>query len=243
MQIPLIGKDGSPSRVGTVRFHLGDWRRAWWLWPEECALITDPPFGIGYRSHHHTGWSGKRAGAVRSLATHVSGDESTRERDEAMDQPWTVAAAWGPGRLDVTPPWGEPLAVLVHDKGDGVGMGDLSIPWKPNFETIAVYGRGWSGKRTSSVLRGRVLSFGAASASNGRSHPNQKPLEVCAELVGKAPAELVVVDPFAGSGQIPLAAALMGRDAYAAEINEDHYAASVALLRANGVRVIEGPGR
>ncbi len=50
--------------------------------------------------------------------------------------------------------------MLIWDKGEGVGMGDLSFPWRPNYETIAIYGDGWTGKRTTSVLQGRVLAFG-----------------------------------------------------------------------------------
>jgi hypothetical protein len=135
----------------------------------------------------------------------------------------------------------EPRAILVHDKGEGVGMGDLSFPWKPNFETIAIYGPNWSGKRTTSVIEGRVVAFGRGSASNGRIHPTEKPLTICAELVSKAPLDLDIVDPFAGSFSIPLAAALLGRDCYAAEVDPDHYARGVARLRASGVTVLECP--
>jgi site-specific DNA-methyltransferase (adenine-specific) len=242
MQVPLLDRTGAPARVGTVRAHLGDWRSAWWLWPEGCVLITDPPFGQNYRSGHtNEGWAGKRDGVERSLATSVAGDADTRERDEALDQPWLAAAVWGPRRLDKIPPWGDPIEVLVHDK-KGVGMGDLSIPWKPSWETIAIYGEGWAGKRTEGVLQGAVVPFGRGSASNGRIHPNEKPLNVCAELVMKSPAclEVPIVDPFAGSFSIPLAAAMLGLDVYASEIDERHYTRGVARLRSNGVNVIEG---
>lgn len=265
---------------GTIYAHHGDWRRAWWLWPEHCALVMDPPFGQRYKSSHtNEGWGGKREGVERTLATHVVGDETTCERDEAMDQPWSVAAVWGPRRLDRIPPWGSeaqllapllarlraagndaaadaieadarrmyperipPREILCHDK-KGVGMGDLSLPWKPSWETIAIYGDGWVGRRTDGVLRGAVVPFSSSSASNGRIHPNQKPLAVCAEIVGKLPkdGEIVVVDPFFGSGSIPIAAALLGFDVYCAEIDDAHYTDGVARMRGEGLTVAEGP--
>ena len=240
MQIPLLDGDGSPSKLGVVRMHLGDWRESWWSWPAGASLITDPPYGISYWSNWSTGHDRtKNDPALRGLARDVEGDETTEERDDVLVQPWTVAAIWGPGRLDRIKPWGDPHSVLIHDKG-GLGMGDLGIPWKPSYETIAIYGKGWAGKRTSSVLRGSVVPFGE-SASNGRKHPNQKPLTICAELVGKAPAGSPIVDPFAGSGQVLLAAALLGVDAFGAEIDPEHYSSTVALLRAHGITVLEGP--
>ena len=242
MQIPLLAMDGSRAELGTVRMHMGDWRDAWWSWPSSAALITDPPYGISYRSNWSVGADRSKPAApeLRSIARDVVGDETTEERDAALEQSWVVAAVWGPGRLDRIKPWGDPHSVLVHDKGVGVGMGDLGIPWKPNYETIAIYGKGWAGKRTSSVLRGSVVSFGE-SASNGRRHPNQKPLTICAELVGKAPAGSPIVDPFAGSGQVLLAATLLGVDAFGAEIDPEHYSSTVAVLRAHGITVLEGP--
>jgi hypothetical protein len=219
------------------------------LWPKRCALITDPPYGISYRSGMvGRGFKGrKRAGVERTLAVEVAGDEDTSERDAAMAMAWSVAAVWGPRKLWKTPPWMrldelgnviiEPREVLAHDK-KGVGMGDLSLPWKPSWETIAIYGDGWVGKRTDGVVRGAVVPFGAGSASNGRTHPNQKPLSVCAELIDKAPPGLPVVDPFAGSGAILLAAALLGRDAYGAEIADEHFESCASWLVANGVRVV-----
>lgn len=228
------------TRSATVFAHLGDWRSAWWSWPTRCVLITDPPFGQKYKSgHSNEGFNGKREGVERTLATAVAGDDTTAERDAAMVQPWLAAAVWGPRRLDRIPPWGDPVEVLAHDK-KGVGMGDLSIPWKPSWESIAIYGSGWSGKRTDGVLRGAVVPFGRGSASNGRIHPNQKALSVCAELVRKSPVGLPIVDPFAGSFSIPLAAALCGRDCYCAELDPVHYADGVARMRADGINVVEG---
>jgi hypothetical protein len=117
-----------------------------------------------------------------------------------------------------------------------VGMGDLAFPWRPNTETIAIYGVGWSGKRTSSVLRGTVLAFGKGSVSNGRQHPHEKPLAVMAELIGKAPPGRGIIDSHAGSGTTLIAAALLGRDVWGAEIDPQYRDVILGRLAANGIR-------
>ncbi len=127
------------------------------------------------------------------------------------DRPALVFGSWRRPRPAAT------RAVLVWDKGDGVGMGDLSIPWKPNWEEVYVLGSGFSGPRTSGVLRGhRVASW---SSGGRRLHPNEKPVSLLHELIGKCPPGLVL-DPFAGSGSTLVAARNLGRAAVGVELDE-----------------------
>jgi hypothetical protein len=247
MQEALFTDVGALPVRDRVFLHFGDWRGVAHRWPDKAVLIDDPPYGIGYKSGNHRGWKGNRPGVVRALATEIIGDETTAERDAVLSRGWAAAAVFGPARLDRVPPWvrldehgtivDDPCAILTWDKGEGVGMGDLSIPWRPNTETIAIYGKGWIGKRTSSVLQGRVLGFGRGSVSNGRQHPHEKPLAVCAELVSKAPPGLPIVDAHAGSGTILLAAALLGREVYGAEIDPQYRDVILGRLAADGVDV------
>ena len=63
-------------------------------------------------------------------------------------------------------------------------------------------------------------------------HPSQKPLEVCARLIlGMTEKNDVVIDPFAGSGTIPLAAKIHGRKYIAIEKNK--FYAKIANNRLN----------
>lgn len=241
MQPVLFSADGrAPQRLGCVRVYFGDWRDVAERWPRSAVAIFDPPYGIRYASGMQgRGWAGRTdKGDARELASEIIGDENTRERDDVLARGWPAAAAFGPARLDRVPPWGDPRAVLIWDKGEGVGMGDLSFPWRPNYETIAIYGDGWTGKRTTSVLQGRVLAFGSGSVCNGRHHPHEKPLSVMAELVSKAPPG-DVVDPHAGSGSTLIAAALLGRDAWGAEIDPRYREVLLDRLASNGIQAIE----
>jgi hypothetical protein len=236
MQDSLFAADGRVRRVGVVHLHFGDWREVVDSWPRDGVPIFDPPYGIGYESGRTgTGFGERKVdGVERGLAASIAGDRDTSERDEFLARMWPAAAAFGPARLDRVPPWGDPRAVLIWDKGEGVGMGDLAFPWRPNYETIAVYGRGWSGKRTTSVV-----AFGRGSVSNGRRHPHEKPLSAMAELIGKAPPG-DILDPFAGSGSTLVAAALLGRDAWGAEIDPRYRDTLLDRLAAEGIGVLGG---
>lgn len=222
---------------GTVHFHRGRWEEM--ALPERFVLVGDPPYGQGYESNYHLG-HGRDAAAIgsRTLASKIISDHDTAQRDAFMERGgWVAAAVYGPDdalTLDV-PPWGKPRHMLVVDKGEGAGgLGDLSFPWKSNYETIAIYGDRWSGKRTSSVLQSRVLAFGRGSTANGRRHPNEKDLRNVVELVSKAPEGFAVVDPWGGSGTTAEACVLLGLECYIAEIDPHYWPAIEARSLAAG---------
>ncbi|MEM1225980.1 MAG: site-specific DNA-methyltransferase [Planctomycetota bacterium] len=106
--------------------------------------------------------------------------------------------------------------LLIWDTKGALGMGDLSLPWKPSHQEIYILGRGFQGKRTSDVL-----SFAPVQsiAKNGRLHPHQKPLGLMRDLINKCPSG-VVYDPCMGVGSTLVAAKLEGREAIGVEIEE-----------------------
>lgn len=179
-------------------------------WFDADVLVTDPPYGIRYRSAKNG--PGQRLASQPPAA--IAGDESLAVRDAVLDT-WGDRPALVFGNWKTPPPAGT-RTVLVWDKGSHVGMGDLRIPWKPNHEQVYVLGKGFSGKRSTGILTGHwVVTW----ASRGRSHPNEKPVSLLAELLAKCPSG-VVADPFAGSGSTLIAAAQLGRRAVGVEIDE-----------------------
>lgn len=174
-------------------------------WLDADVLLTDPPYGIDYQS-----------GAQReNLASSIAGDQDTTARDAAL-------AAWGSERAAlVFGSWRAPRptgtrARLIWDTKGALGMGDLSIPWKPSDQEIYVLGQGFSGHRDSNVL---VCAPIQAMARNGRLHPHQKPVPLLERLLDKCPPG-VVADPFAGSGSTLVPARNMGRKAIGVELEE-----------------------
>jgi site-specific DNA-methyltransferase (adenine-specific) len=168
------------------------------------VLVTDPPYGIAYKSGHEG-----------DLPREIAGDADTALRDYALATFVGPAAAFASWRCR---PWGTPRGCLVWDKREAGGMGDLSFPWRPTFEMVYIYGQGWSGHRGPSVLRGSTIHTWNSGAAK-RLHPHEKPTEVLAQIIHKAPAG-VALDPFMGSGTTLVAAKLEGRKAIGIEIEE-----------------------
>lgn len=178
-------------------------------WIEADILVTDPPYGI----HHRTD-GGRRHGAATWRNTRIANDLDTAARDEMLrlwgDKPALVFGSWRRPRPNAT------RELLVWDKGPASGMGNLSMPWKPNHEEVYVLGDGFTGRRDSGVLSGHhVISW----ESNGRLHPHEKPLSLMEYLIRKC-APGAVADPFAGSGATLVAAKQLGRRATGVELDE-----------------------
>lgn len=210
-----------------VSIHCGDWRDVAASWPTPCVLICDPPYGIKHRRTSSHIWRNSATFKHRPVDTTtpiIIGDHDLTERNDALEFiGWTSAAVFGPKRIDRIPPWGDPRDILILDKGEGAGVGDVSLPWKPCWETIAIYGPDWKGHRGSGILRGPVIAYSEENAPNGRDHPNKKSFAVVLELVAKAPPGLPIVDPFGGTGIVGSACAYHGRDYYGAEIDPAYF--------------------
>lgn len=202
---------------GIVTIYHGDCRD---ILPSLTAdvLVTDPPYGIAYKS-------GKTREA---LADSIAGDEDTSLRDDLL-------ARWGDRPALVFGTWRIPRPAgthtrLVWDTKGALGMGNLSVPWKPSDQEIYVLGYGFAGPRTSNVLRVAPVQ---STARNGRHHPHEKPVALMRMLLEKCPPG-VVLDPFAGSGSTLVAAKLLGRRAVGVELDE-RYCEIAARRLAQGV--------
>ncbi len=212
---PSTPRGGPPSSLtpepyyqdDLITLYHGDCRvvTAWLL---ADVLVTDPPYGYS----HSSGGGPRGAASWRRTVIANDGDSSIRS--------WMLEA-WGAGPALVFGSWKRPhppaaRAVLVWDKGGHRGMGDLSIPWKPNHEQIYVLGSGYIGERTSGVLAGHHLP---PSEAAGRVHPHEKPVSLMGALIRKCPPG-VIADPFAGSGSTLVAAKAEGRRAIGVELDE-----------------------
>ena len=176
-------------------------------WLGADVMVTDPPYGQRLSSNRGGHWG----------TLHMQGDQSTATRDGAL-------RLWGERPALVFSRWSLPLAGakmrLTWDKGEHVGMGDLSLPWKPNTEDIYVFGSGFHGnRRGSSVLRHFAIIGTVNGAHHGRMHPTEKPYPLMAQLIATCP-DGSIADPFAGSGTTLLAARNAGRRAIGVEIEE-----------------------
>ena len=169
-------------------------------WLAADVLVTDPPYGVAYRS----GW----VKADRDIA----GDASTEARDSAL-------AAWGDKPALVFGAWDQPRPMLTRhrllwSKEPDPGMGDLSMPWGHSDEEIYVLGYGWVGTRGPNIIR-----CPKPPVNDRDAHPTPKPQVLMEALITKCPPG-TIADPFAGSGSTLVAAKALGRKAIGVELEE-----------------------
>lgn len=168
------------------------------------VLITDPPYGIGYRtppSKHRP-----KSGMV------VRGDEGPFDPSHLLS--FRRAVIFGANhfadRLPPTPGW------IVWDKRHGMPSNDQSdaeLAWTNVLGSVRIVRVLWNGG-------------GSLLAENGAErciHPTQKPLRLMhgvLQLVS-APGE-TIIDPYSGTGTTLRAAKDLARRAIGIEIVERH---------------------
>lgn len=225
--LPAVEDDGAGERVILREEIIGDCRL---ILGDSCeiagtsdvlgysAVLTDPPYGIGYKS-------GRPRDMLWSEET-IRNDEDTLVRDHVLSllDPTVPKLVFGSRKR--TPPLGTKM-VLVWDKGGALGMGDLSLPWKPSSEEIYVLGSGFVGKRDGSnvIYHPPVQSM----AKNGRLHPNEKPVGLLAKLMSKLP-DGCILDPFMGSASCGEACMKTGRPYIGIEEDPAYFEIAVQRL-------------
>lgn len=115
-------------------------------WLEADVLVTDPPYGMNFQS-----------GSRRETFAKITGDEDTAVRDAVVTLWGTDRPALMFGRWSVPAPAGERQRLIWH-KASTPGMGDLTLPWGPNFEDIHLLGRGWDREATGLPRVGAVIT-------------------------------------------------------------------------------------
>ena len=187
-------------------------------WLDADVLVTDPPYGMAYVSN------ASKSGPSDPIA----GDADPKVRDRALDL-WGDRPALAFGTWRAERPAGT-RQLIVWDKGESPGMGDLKIPWGPAHEEVYVIGAGFSGKRRPNVYRVPTLS---PSDPRRPDHPTPKPIALMEQLISYCPPG-VIADPFAGSGATLVAASNLGRRAIGVEL-EERYCEVIAKRPSQGV--------
>ena len=191
-----------------VTLYHGDCRAiAEWLTAD--VLITDPPYGIGWkRGINNARYSKSHDG--------IANDEDTSCRDEALalwgDRPAAVFGSFyapQPPLLRQTLVWAKPADAGVVGSVTG---------YRRDCEPVYLCGT-WPQRTVewSSVLRSHQQSIKSVTVETG--HPHTKPVDIMRLLIDRCPPG-VIADPFAGSGTTLRAAKDLGRRAIGIEIEE-----------------------
>lgn len=183
----------SREQIGPCTLILGDCRE---LLPISAdAVISDPPYGIGY-AH---GGGGKGAHCRRELAP-IIGDDAPFDPTPLLGYP--IVVLWGADHYAQRLPRGR---WLIWDKLNG----------QPSFDNFSDVEVAWFNKPGASRLF-RHLWKGILREGNvgqPRFHVSEKPVELMSwcMAVAKVPPGALVLDPYMGSGSTGIACLRTGR--------------------------------
>jgi site-specific DNA-methyltransferase (adenine-specific) len=181
--------------IGRATLYLGDCREVLPTLGQVDAVVTDPPYGIEYKSHLGN------LGAQEF--DEIAGDDGSLDiRSVLTFAPIVLSfgANCYPEQLPHRGRW------LCWDKRTIDGSADRMMG--SPFELA------WSNKTSGYNKIVRLLHGGVVNADGGkREHPTQKPVAVMRESIKwVAPEARLILDPFMGSGTTGVAAVQMGRD-------------------------------
>lgn len=184
------------------------------LLPGPDLILTDPPYGIDYRSTHNSGWRSRKTkfGSRRERDFRgIIGDKTTPDLDHLFTGPklCIFGGQYFSDCLPVSRCW------IVWDKNDDrtrSNQADCEMAWSNFDKPSRVFRHLWRG----------IMRAGEENVANGpKLHPHQKPVALLDFIIEYSgiPAGLVI-DPYCGSGSTLLAAARRGHMALGIEIDE-----------------------
>ena len=179
-----------PVTMGRATLYLGDCRDILPTLERVDAVVTDPPYGIGYSS-------APVVGKNRPISTKYQ----QREWDDvAPDVRPFVAVA--------------PQAIVWGGNYFGLPASRCWLVWhKPDIApSLSPVELAWTNlNRNSGHYRYSISATGLERVSAGNGHPTQKPLPLMEWCLGFVPHARTILDPFMGSGTTGVACALTDR--------------------------------
>lgn len=178
-------------------------------------ILTDPPYGINYRSNHNSSRRGKWAKWVRyDNLPGIIGDD--KPIDPSLFLTFNKVVLFGGNYIaDKLPPsrcW------IVWDKRDGISQNnqaDCEMAWTNLDKPSRIFRHLWSG----------LLRAGEENISiSEKLHPHQKPLALMRYIITYSgiSKDSIILDPFCGSGSTLRAAKDLGFKCIGVEIEEKY---------------------
>jgi len=205
------------SHAGITIYH-GDCRE---ILPQLPALpdlvLTDPPYGINYRSTHNSGWRGNGTSALHRREHDfpgIVGDDVPLNPSHLLigRKHAIFGGNYCASRLPDSRCW------IVWDKNDGKtpsNQADCELVWTDFDRPARVFRHLWRG----------IMRAGEENVSRGpKLHPHQKPLALFRFLIEYAALlpKSRILDPYCGSGPSLLAGQQLGHSAIGIEIEEKY---------------------
>lgn len=183
------------------------------------ALITDPPYGIGYSPG-----GGGRGAFGKPVHKRFTGADVVHGDDQPFDPaPFLTVAPktllWGANnyaqRLPHSPAW------LIWDKREAestLSFADCEMAWTNLPGQARIFRHMWNGVAKASEQGQR------------RVHPTQKPIALMTWCMKQAGNPASVFDPYMGSGTTGIAAVMAGATFIGVELKEHHFETACARI-------------
>ena len=199
------------ERIGPHRLILGDCREILPSLGKVDAVVTDPPYGIGYQK----GSGGKGIPAPRNTAP-IVGDDKPFDPSPWLKFPDVIM--WGANHFASRLPHGRWLAWnKLGDIEPYDSFSDVEFAWQNRRAADRIFSMMWKG-----VIKG-------TEKHATRQHSTQKPVVLMEWCLGFIPEAELILDPFMGSGTTLVACQKLGRRGIGIEIDEKYF--SIACRR------------
>ena len=198
-----------------VTLHLADCRDMLPTLPRADAIVTDPPYGIGYvkgtSGNNPPGRRGAHNAVLRRSIDPVAGDDC--DFDPAPFLGFADVILWGASHYAQRLPHGR---WLVWDKLGAMdsfdSFSDIEVAWHNRRGAERLFRHMWKGICQDSEKDAK------------REHPTQKPVALMRWCIGQLPGDgQIIIDPFCGSGTTGVAAVNMGRRFIGIEIEPSYF--------------------
>jgi len=189
-----------------VEIWLGDCRDVLPLIGRVDAVVTDPPYGIGFEK----GEGGRGKQRFRRSYGPIVGDDQPFDPSPWLNWPCIL---WGANHYSSRLPHGRWLAwnkLGALEPWDS--FSDVEFAWQNTRAADRIFSLLWKG-----LIQGEKINSGE------RSHPTQKPMALMRWCLGFLPDARVILDPFMGSGTTGVAAVKLGRKFIGVEIDPGYF--------------------
>ncbi len=204
--------------IGNATLYLGDCLEILPTLPKVDAVITDPPYGVGfkYESHNDTA-----EGYIEWLWPII-------ERAESICSDASPVFVWQSGtNIRNLPAWFPREWRLLIAAKNFVQMRPTAMQW--SYDPVVCWwtgdGKPWSlGTASKDFLIANTAPVVSNPANIEKGHPCPRPLDLMVHVVGQwVRPESVCLDPFMGSGTTGVACMNLGRKFIGIEIEPKYF--------------------
>ncbi|MBN9033723.1 MAG: hypothetical protein BGO05_26225 [Rhizobiales bacterium 63-7] len=202
--------------IGQCKLYLGDCIDILPGLGQVDAVVTDPPYGMAYKSGHNSA----RKGAGKVLSRKDGDFKPIAGDDKPFDPSFIFALGapsiiWGANHFNhVLLPrrrwlvWNKLCGKTALPSGS-----DVELAWCSEPGPDRIFDHLWRG----------IMRAGEENIVHSvKHHPNQKPVALMSWCLGFVPAG-IVLDPFMGSGSTGVAAVRAGRPFIGIELDESYF--------------------